>query len=672
MPKTLIHSVSVAEFDQLKGNTLSYVYPERPEPQIQSHTNEALAGLSLPDGGHKHESDSTVILIHGTNGEQLYGFALFCNRKDDNVRRGAKQFALLVIATLPYFDMFRSFLTVAVEEFIVQHDSVEVIKTVYNSMEAIFKRTKLLRKRGSDCSLSSDESDTGINSAVKLTEAQIGVTRTLTMSMWGRNFVMQPLKRLLENEFAGVSLSDFVLRFKTQTMSIWLSLIKSKRILFSTDEKAELVGNMVLSTPLLLGPLGATLVPYLTPYVTLEDVAPVTEHKTYVCGTTNSIFATKSNWYDMVADPHTGRIIFSPTLDKNDVKVIGSDLSFINRIIDGIESGKRNEEWVRFEFNVFVEDFLSVARDADDERNRRKQKTSSVGLHNPLDFEKDIQTSGGSSPGRQQHCKTSSLGSVTDLKLKTDLKVKTRPTAKRKPFFGKQALSVKEGELFSETSLWLKYRWSSLHSTQNVPTTPPPLPVRPPGWTPDTTLATSSSPTASRSPRHFLFPDDKPELQKWRKATAADGRVYYWHAETKERRWNIPTNVSINNSVSTNKPASVPVMNPAAINKIMVESASQQHGVFVDTTFPEEVVQPTKHVNTTVPVQQVASPLSQWRGDLCETKSDQQKGKWILKDGKWMKEQTGAWKETTTEEGDTYYWNPCTGETKWQLPSVVA
>jgi hypothetical protein len=592
MLRKLLHSVVLVEFDELKGNTLSYTYPASARPAVESHTAEDLAELCLPDGGHKHESDSVYMLLTGAGDVPLYGLACFRNRKDSKEKRGARQLALLIIARRPYFDRFRPLLTVAVDEILERSESKSVIIALYKALELSYRRgwrlaelrrrcldsgalgagrgvagaedasddggsaasslvgsqargrrdsTSSSASRGSaasrgggsgscSCSYAShasrasvcnsqsraggsrscdssshacdaeaaeeafvslgphvcgsngtgpvspqrtataaaaeqeeeedaaieDEEDSpiveagkgsiyfGKLSAVRVDENQLllGSSCTYTMQLLGRVFVMQPLAPLAPGEFGGASLSDLVRRFRVQTMVLWAGLVSLKRILFfcgggGPEAKAETVGNMVLASPLLVGPLGSLIVPQLVPYVTLADVEQVSKHRSYVCGTTNGIFATKKDWYDVLADPSSGKIALE-NWDRSTLKVAGADLAFIQRVMDGIEQGKRGEDWVRSEFASFTHEFLDQVRVLEVERSNKRAR--------------QVADSAGSGAG-------SALGPGPDAAVSL-WKLTSAAFNKHK---AAKAASERIAQTFAGSSLWLRFRWLRLN-----------------------------------------------------------------------------------------------------------------------------------------------------------------------------------------------------------------
>ncbi|GBG31718.1 Protein DENND6-like [Hondaea fermentalgiana] len=600
MPKRLIHSVAskfkVAEFDELKGNTLSYVYPENPSPVIKSHQREDIAELCLPDGGHKRSSDCIYILLTAERNVPLYGFAYFRNRESAAEKRGAKQLAILVISTSPYFDRFKPFLSVAVEEYLDHHQSKAIVHQLYGALEKSYRRTRrlavsrhksydsldlVLQSSDDDIEGTQDESDsrppapmiakqkarpasarlalrgrpssydpkstfgaardaeptnfmthssvsvqdsngseaagsgsdndmggssggdddaredahseTGSQAAAPVDDlvnrnsvcyaklksdtqgrgvqnhlGLLSSSCTYTMHLWGRMFVMQPLSRLQSNEFGGVSLKEVVLKFRVQTMALWSALVGLRRVLVCGPEsQASTVGGLVLATPLLLGPLGALIIPNLVPYATLANVDPLTKHSSYVCGTTNGLFATKEDWYDLVIDPNDGKLVMSSTspMDRNLLKVQGGDLAFITRILDGIENGKREEDWVRFEFSTFTQDFLDSVREVELERQTRKLKeegasTASSASLSPVHGHSASDASSLATMGLLDGI-ADVEGSRSRLRSVSMWRQKTKTSfLKRK---GPRSASEKLAKTFAGSPLWLRYRWIQLN-----------------------------------------------------------------------------------------------------------------------------------------------------------------------------------------------------------------
>eukprot|EP00516_Mucochytrium_quahogii_P002810 CAMPEP_0203755186 /NCGR_PEP_ID=MMETSP0098-20131031/8677_1 /ASSEMBLY_ACC=CAM_ASM_000208 /TAXON_ID=96639 /ORGANISM=" , Strain NY0313808BC1" /LENGTH=657 /DNA_ID=CAMNT_0050646543 /DNA_START=81 /DNA_END=2051 /DNA_ORIENTATION=+ len=596
MPKKLIHSVSVAEFDELKGNCISYVFPSNPKPPITSHQPQDIAELCLPDGGHKRSCDSIYILLSGEGDKPLYGYAYFRNKADTSEKRGARQVAILIVASVPYFDRFRPFLTVAIEEYLSQGESVEVIHSLYDALEQSYRKTKELALKRLETPELQGQSTTHIDHSNGSRRGLLNNPSTCTLHLWDRMFVMQPLEPLQDNEFGGISLRDLVVSFRAQTMSIWLAMMSLKRVLFcGPGNQAESVGNAVLATPLLLGPLGMLVVPNLVPYVTLANVDPVTKHGSYICGATNDIFCTKTMWYDIAANPKTGKVMISPesNMDRSMVKVQGADLAFINRVIDGIENGKRDEQWVRYEFAAFTQEFLDTVREIELEkvfkRTHEHHSVPSTETQKKTFLPKHVSISV-SSPSKKMV--PTHRASVSDTNVSSLLECDRRNPRKKNPvkwqqkvktpFIKRKTPSEKLTETFTGTTLWLRYRWlqlnpesfnstanrkrlSRIHAIQLEETSSqaPPVPKRPQGWEESrsngsirATNSASSRPSSACSSRSQVVSvlsvssgsstdtTDR-HSSKWKTARTKDGQVYYWHVDTKETTWSLSSTQSL-------------------------------------------------------------------------------------------------------------------------------
>eukprot|EP00947_MAST-08B_sp_MAST-8B-sp1_P003321 g3321.t1 len=345
--RSLVHSVSLAQFDELVGNTLAVSFPAAPDPEITSHDKAALAELCLPDGAHQFSSDWTYQLLEGAGSTPLFGVACFRNRPDATQKRGAHQFAMLIVSFEPHFDFFKPFLEAATEEFMArvaalgsddrhQSDAVaaEVLGTLYHAINEGFRDTVVGQE---------------VSCAVKL---------------WGRVFRAH-FVTLDASEFSDASLRSLVLALGVDAMRLWYSLLHEHRLLFVGKQgvHAAEVGDLVLAAPLLVAPLHRFFSGDVTPYVSLADLAPIMKPR-FVCGTTSSIMATKSTWYDTLIEvdpaPPQGAGAAVTKVDARFRHVAGRDMQFIRDTVRGAEDG-RDEAWVRARFFEFTAAFLHEA-----------------------------------------------------------------------------------------------------------------------------------------------------------------------------------------------------------------------------------------------------------------------------------------------------------------------
>lgn len=127
--------VAVAEFDIDVGNTLSFVHPKGVVENLGLVKN-VVADKCLPDGAHLHSEDWTILFVNVPDSsspdktQKLFGYAMFKNKPDASVRRGAIQKSMVAFTKVPLFDILEPILREAVAMFIVRTlDMARVIDT---------------------------------------------------------------------------------------------------------------------------------------------------------------------------------------------------------------------------------------------------------------------------------------------------------------------------------------------------------------------------------------------------------------------------------------------------------------------------------------------------------------------------------------------------------------
>ena len=116
--------------------------------------------------------------------------------------------------------------------------------------------------------------------------------------------------------------------FKERVMLVWYSLLLSQRVLVcGKGVPAGDVGQACLAVPLLAKPLRG-FEEHLDPYVALTDLEPIMK-PTYICGTTNQLFATREDWWDCLIDLSSGSVRHNKS-----ITVSGDDLSFVKEVLE--------------------------------------------------------------------------------------------------------------------------------------------------------------------------------------------------------------------------------------------------------------------------------------------------------------------------------------------------
>ena len=384
---------SPQEFDITKGNTIGARYPGGRSLEID---DELIACLCLPDGAHIHEEDYSHFFLHppphphsaaevaaaGKVSRVLtrstyFGTAVFANVADPSVDRGAIQQAMVVVTRVPYFAELREILRHAVHVVIdvLRGESrqwgasreaiLEIVHTTLNLaihrelqveiLGRVFRLNNVLTTSlgGSAGSVSqiSAEDQEGEDETAQMMRAVGGRDSMYGLSSRGSGELEWD-----PTEYTGVSLSHLVRTFGVETMILWYALLLRRRILF-TGQPAGSVCNMVLACPHLIAPLQVDAAK-LAPYVCLQDTSPV-ENPGTVAGTTNLLFATREDWYDVHGALTTGSIVLSSRSDAGvPIKLGSGDKKFIKNVLTGLEEDSRSEPWVRTQFAHYTRAFL--------------------------------------------------------------------------------------------------------------------------------------------------------------------------------------------------------------------------------------------------------------------------------------------------------------------------
>eukprot|EP01125_Pyxidicula_operculata_P020916 TRINITY_DN786_c0_g2_i1.p1 TRINITY_DN786_c0_g2~~TRINITY_DN786_c0_g2_i1.p1 ORF type:complete len:1085 (+),score=296.57 TRINITY_DN786_c0_g2_i1:20-3274(+) len=319
--------VAIAEFDIDEGNTLSVIYPKNFDLEGRGLEKNQIADKCLPDGAHIHQEDCTFLFIDipdvkkessESNITKAYAMAMFKNKPDSTVRRGAIQKSMVAFTRIPIFDILQPILREGVSRYIESEQqgkkNEEILKDIYDAINNNY----------------------GQKEKIKVWDIEYSI----------------PFKEIKEDEYPLTSITKLIKRFGVDVMYLWYSLLQEERILV-TGQPASEVGEFCLTIPLLVSPIRGFR-DIICPYVALTDLTKVMQ-PSYICGTTNSLFETKAEWYDLLVSFSTGIV------KTGQFKISGSDREFIVNVINGME--KNGEEWVRTQFQNYTSSFLESLKD---------------------------------------------------------------------------------------------------------------------------------------------------------------------------------------------------------------------------------------------------------------------------------------------------------------------
>lgn len=169
---------------------------------------------------------------------------------------------------------------------------------------------------------------------------------------------------LQQQELAEASVTDLLRRFKAGLLCAFHALLKKQRVLFlGHAQPAETVCLAVLSLPLLVCPPMKNILERCFPYTTLNNLHFL-EVDGYVAGSTNPIFESHPEWWDVLCDIDSGRVLVSAAgangrkcaVDPPRLSELDEDL--YEQVSTGLEA-RYSEYWLRACFQEHAQQLSS-------------------------------------------------------------------------------------------------------------------------------------------------------------------------------------------------------------------------------------------------------------------------------------------------------------------------
>ncbi|EFC41033.1 hypothetical protein NAEGRDRAFT_80839 [Naegleria gruberi] len=411
-----IFCVCIAEFDLLKGNTLSHVYPPERRTILNTFTSH-LGDYCLPDGAHYFEEDATYLVIPSnvvssslysylksgassnnvssvSNSENssvvnntqqvmefiepyvdkpMYAHCLFRNKKDERVKRGAIQKSIILFSSKPLFTVYENLLRLALNRILDLdniHLQVNATATKKQPGEELNETDLNLLNQVHD--QINDTLKEFYNECRNCNMLQLKLfpnTDTITLNIPRQIDPFTPIAFT-----HGTSLVQLVQYFGLETMLVcWNALLLDKRIMV-IGSPAKLVSQICLTLPLLIYPFQYN-VNRVHPYVPLSEMDDVLSATSkipeYIIGTTNALFETqgknqRTQWWDVCLSVNSRKVQLA---EKMPPHFGGSDLAFLNtNDSEDVQIEKLNAYQKVFMLNV-----ISGVRDGKSEQWVRDQ-----------------------------------------------------------------------------------------------------------------------------------------------------------------------------------------------------------------------------------------------------------------------------------------------------------
>ena len=161
-------------------------------------------------------------------------------------------------------------------------------------------------------------------------------------------------------EVADASVTHLLRKFKSGLLCAFHAMLNKQRVLFlGHSQPAETVCLAVLSSPLLVCPPLSSVLERCYPYTTLNNL-DFLETPGFIAGTTNPIFESHPEWWDVLCDIDTGRVLVSMNGDKGrrvaSEPPRGTDLDedVYEQLSTGLEA-RYSEYWLRACFQEYAQ-----------------------------------------------------------------------------------------------------------------------------------------------------------------------------------------------------------------------------------------------------------------------------------------------------------------------------
>lgn len=387
---------------------------------MENFKNEIYAKLSTRESiQHDNnypdiESDTQVY-----HSRQEFFFSVAMNRLDSNVRRGSRIKAIGIITPHRFYSAFKPLIDSTLEccfneleltkvgepvdNAVANTKSVEnkarilnkqMIAQLLHKLNAItvesdvpsyypLELRTMLRQTNLTASLAapdSEEAQKQSNNSLPTTiEMTLPAFEDCAPSKVSINLTHDP------EEVHEASILTLAKVFGGKLAAIWRGFLDEKRILFIGENMpAGKLANAVLSSVVLTRPL-QNQISRAFPYINLQHLDKLLETKGYIAGTSNPIFKTHLEWWDILCDLASGEIFYSTQCnlfnsktrtnqspsknkgdDKNNPEIDSIPDKYIDRnVSDAIEAAVNDllpEEWIRSYFQSLTTSVLKATQ----------------------------------------------------------------------------------------------------------------------------------------------------------------------------------------------------------------------------------------------------------------------------------------------------------------------
>eukprot|EP01107_Rhizomastix_libera_P015663 TRINITY_DN601_c0_g1_i1.p1 TRINITY_DN601_c0_g1~~TRINITY_DN601_c0_g1_i1.p1 ORF type:complete len:745 (+),score=211.90 TRINITY_DN601_c0_g1_i1:128-2236(+) len=282
----------------------------------------------------------------------LYCINRIYNKKDETVTRGAVVKALAVCSRHNFVHIWQPFIVLALERYL-QDQRIEVLADLYNTINAINLTPILSLNPYQKAIIRSSQQPKAI--------ALQGVI-SLGAGLPSSNISIEAPLCSSPGEVGDYTIYSLYLKFGRQIMTIYNALLLEKRVMFlGYNSSSSEVCQYVLASVCMISSVLKGVIQRAFPYVNLL-YTQFLEMPGYVAGVTNPVFEEHSEWWDVLCNLQTGKVIINPKIAS--MFPLDSHSSVDNDLMDIIEhhiQQKCTEEVIRSLFMKYTQHIVDIA-----------------------------------------------------------------------------------------------------------------------------------------------------------------------------------------------------------------------------------------------------------------------------------------------------------------------
>eukprot|EP01088_Endostelium_zonatum_P006525 TRINITY_DN18660_c0_g1_i1.p1 TRINITY_DN18660_c0_g1~~TRINITY_DN18660_c0_g1_i1.p1 ORF type:complete len:740 (-),score=187.96 TRINITY_DN18660_c0_g1_i1:23-2242(-) len=339
----------------------------------------------------------------------LYCLNKVVNKSDNTVRRGAVVKALAICSRHSFVHIYRPLLILALDHIQTLSNSTEyeaALKEIYDSINNAQPSLPPSQnpKKSSLSSVynsimyrrleSQSKSGRAAMSNIYQTPMEVDLLLTYTpgdLSHTAANSKMKlraPIYPIEDNIGLGEhnQISQLITRFGVQNfLTIFNAALTGKRVVFVGKHcTSEELSNCVLATISTVCPPLRGVSKRSFPYTNLANLASFLGIPGYIIGTANPIFEERKEWWDLLCNLDTNKVLDSE-LDKNANSKLGSssgnigpgsklDVEVVEKLSSAMNGGSNSEDNVRVVMRNYVQMILDIGMNVEEFKGEAERK----------------------------------------------------------------------------------------------------------------------------------------------------------------------------------------------------------------------------------------------------------------------------------------------------------